>query len=248
MARRRDHRGATAVLVGGASIAVLAVDRDGEEPSSAPATPPSAAPSRPRPAVFTRISDPCGLVPRAMAAELVPNGTHAPTENVADGVFGSSGVGTGCGWTSGDQPGSDVQKARDLAVELVISPEANGGAARTARDFAGGRSTVQSRANTTVGDGSYGPLTSLDGVGDEAFLATVRSKAEDGAVFTSAAAGIRYRNVLIEIRYGGADYTADGERPLDDTGIPPDRVRETAGRIAVAVVDGLKRCPQCYNE
>ncbi|MBE1533868.1 serine/threonine-protein kinase [Actinomadura algeriensis] len=239
---------ATAVAVGGASIAVLALDRDGARPSAAPTTPPSATPTRPAPAVFTRISDPCGVVPEAMAAELVPNGRPVPTENVAEGVFGASGVGTGCNWTAGDQPGSDVQKARNLVVELVIGPEANGGAARTARDFALGRSTVRSRANTTVGDGSYGPLTSLDGVGDEAFLATSQTTTEDGAVFTSAAAGIRYRNVLIEIRYGGADYTADGEKPLDDTGIPPETMRATAGRIAGAVVNGLTRCPQCYNE
>ncbi|MFD0902903.1 serine/threonine-protein kinase [Actinomadura sediminis] len=256
-APRRRRRGwlgpaitaaATAVVAGGAGIAVLAAQGDGEHPAEESSAAPSAAATQRRAAVFTRISDPCGTIPPALAAELVPNGRPVPTENVAEGVFGAGGVGTGCGWTSGGQPGSDVQRTRNLVVEFVISPEANGGAARTARDYALGRSTVQGRANTTVGDGSYGPLTSLGGVGDEAFAATSRTRAEDGAVFTGAAAGIRHRNVLIEIRYGGADYTADGKAPLDDSGVPPERMREAAGRVAVAVVNGLNACPQCYNE
>ncbi|MDL4772600.1 serine/threonine-protein kinase [Actinomadura xylanilytica] len=239
----------TAVLVGGVSVAVLSLRNDKNSGSPPPARQVSASASTQPPAAFTRVSDPCGTVSKVTASELAPNATPTPSENVADGVFGSSGVGSGCTWTSSKQPGSEVQKARSLTVELVISPETTGGANRTGQDFATGRSKLQGRANTTMDEVEYGPITPLLGVGDEAFSATSQGK-QGKFTIGSAAVGVRLKNVLIEVRYGGGDHPSDPKKKAaaNLTALPQQQVREAAERVARELVKNLIDCPHCYNE
>ncbi|WP_433333271.1 serine/threonine-protein kinase [Spirillospora sp. CA-294931] len=245
--------GFTALAVGGTALGVALLDKDDASPATSNSKPTqtSPAPSAPAPGLFTRIKDPCGGVPRALAEELVPGSTPLPTENVADGVFGNPGIGTGCSWREKDIPQSRVQKVRTLAVELVSLQDGGGesASAKTLREFISGRNKLQERANGEFNGARYGTSNSVV-AGDDAFSGVSVGPQGLGRI-TGGVVGMRYKNLIIEVRYGGGDLSvAKGEKPDEAKLLPlPEApTRAAAERVAKAVAQSLTDCPTCFNE
>ncbi|MBW8485832.1 serine/threonine-protein kinase [Actinomadura parmotrematis] len=228
----------TAVVVGAACVGVVLLRDDGGAAS--------AAPPRPSPAVssaasaeppVTKVADVCGLLSAPVMTAYLPQSAVNPSGG------GDTHV---CAWTTaGVQDADGMENDRYLQVKVTVHRDAAGraGAARAADAFAEAERKERGRGDSAGPGDSYGPVETVRGLGDEAFAGTKLHQG-DGPAGVGAVV-VRRGNVLLDVRYAGADYPP--RSPSKSTALDPQKAKAAATAITGDLLRALSACRDCHS-
>jgi hypothetical protein len=203
-AARRRRRwfmlGGALVVIAGAVVAVILLT-GGSGP--APVTPDGLITTF-QPGELRQVPDACKAVPAATVAQYLPGQVHQSAPLAVNGTAESA-----CNWTIDAPPVYRLMEVNVLAYAPNGLASGNGSATQAARDaFSSARQNLASPSQQTVG--SRATVTTVSGLGDEAFSAQQVFKA-GGATTDVATVEVRYHNVIVTATLNGLDHSNKGK-------------------------------------
>jgi hypothetical protein len=174
-----------------------------------------------QPGELQQVPNACQVVPAATVQQYLPGKLKQAAPLPVNGKLGSA-----CNWTLDHQP---VYRLLELSM-LAYSPNGlasgNGSATAAARDaYAVTLQGLQNPPRNSVG--GKAAVTALSGLGTEAFSA-MQVFHVGGATSDEATVIIRYRNVIVTVKFSGLEHSNRGHYG------PVDKTQLAAGALAFA--------------